>query len=89
MPLLPDHLRCQIRIRPTKRLRQIPSLEPILRQPKIRDLCMPLIIQHHILRLQIPKDHPSGVQMVDGKDDFRDVELGFLLREDLLAFEVG
>ena len=61
MPLLPDHLRCQIRIRPTKRLRQIPSLEPILRQPKISDLCMPLIIQHHILRLQIPKDHPSGV----------------------------
>jgi hypothetical protein len=50
-------------------------------QAKISDFNMPLRVQQYIFWLQISVDYISGMQILDGQQDFGGIELGDFLRE--------
>ena len=66
VPLLHNHLRCQILRRPTERLRQV-VLWQRLRQPVVNDLEVALLVQQNVLQLQIAVHDSLRVQIPDGE----------------------
>mmetsp|Transcript_39123 Transcript_39123/g.66590 ORF Transcript_39123/g.66590 Transcript_39123/m.66590 type:complete len:224 (+) Transcript_39123:768-1439(+) len=54
---------------------------PFFRQPKVDQLHVPFLVQHHVLQLQVSVHDALLVQVVNGQDQLRHVKLGRLLAE--------
>jgi len=53
----------------------------LLAQPEISQLCVPRLVQHHVVRLQVALYHVLQVQMFNCQHDFSDVKLGCVFVE--------
>lgn len=60
-----NNLRCHIPRRPTSLLRII--LFPLPRNPKIRNPRIPILLEHNILRLQIPMDDITRMDVLQSQ----------------------
>jgi len=54
-------------------------LDFLLAEPEVRQLGMALLVQHHIVRLEVALDDVVLVQVLDGQQDLGDLELGRVL----------
>mmetsp|Transcript_11936 Transcript_11936/g.24230 ORF Transcript_11936/g.24230 Transcript_11936/m.24230 type:complete len:330 (-) Transcript_11936:2835-3824(-) len=89
VPALEQHLGRHVLLRPAERPRREahgpPPLLPVLRkrvsdlkapaQPEVRQLDVPVSLQEHVLRLQVPVNDVDVVQGLEGERDLANVEL--------------
>mmetsp|Transcript_48062 Transcript_48062/g.148315 ORF Transcript_48062/g.148315 Transcript_48062/m.148315 type:complete len:343 (-) Transcript_48062:141-1169(-) len=73
-----DHLGRQVLGRPAQRER---PLRHLLREPEVRDLDVPLVVQQQVLRLQVAVDDVFGVHVLEREHQLRVVELGHVVGE--------
>ena len=86
-----DYLGRQILGCATVRVRSRPCfirLEPLLRQAKVGDLDVALVVQQHILWLQIPVNYAVRVQASERLNKLRSVKAGPTLAELLVLSQV-
>ena len=57
------------------------TMDAFLRQPEVREHDVPLLVQEHVLRLEIPVDHVELVDILQREGDLRGVAAGAVLGE--------
>ena len=62
--------------------------DSLLAEPEVRQLGMAMLVQEHVLRLQIPEDNVQTVEILKGQEQLTGVEPGATLGETPSTAEV-